>query len=369
MRLLKGLLLGAAALGAVASQANAQAYPSQGVKIVVPFGAGSITDNLARIIADKLGPMWKQQVLVENRPGLPGTTAAAKADKDGYTLMLTSNGHTVARTINKNAQFDPVADFSGITRVVETPFTMIIPPSLPAKNLKEFIDLAKKDPGKYNFSSPGVASSTFLVSESFAQAAGIKLVHVPFKSVPEAVTAALRGDVAFYFAPITDAQAQTAGGKVRSLAVTAPQRLKRQRLVRHHGARRHAEGDYRQGQRRHHHHSQDGRRRRAYREARFAASSDHSGGIRCHHQGRHGALCQDDGERRHWREVAPGAGLSRSVRRRDQMELPERNEGSNPHRLLPFHLDEPALARRVLAQRNSLRNSDQPEFFANASFS
>jgi tripartite-type tricarboxylate transporter receptor subunit TctC len=226
MKLLKTLSIALTAGAAFSAAAAAQSYPSQSVKIVVPFGAGSITDNLARIIADKLAPMWKQQVIVENRPGLPGTTAVAKSDKDGYTLMVTSNGHTVARTINKNAQFDPVADFAGITRVVETPFTMIVPPSLPAKTLKEFIDLAKKEPGKYNFSTPGVASSTFLVSESFAQAAGIKLVHVPFKSVPEAVTAALRGDVAFYFAPITDAQAQTAGGKVRSLATTAPKRLK-----------------------------------------------------------------------------------------------------------------------------------------------
>ena len=222
----RGLVAGLIGMATLAAPVQAQQYPSQAVKIVVPFGAGSITDNLARILADKLGQVWKQQVIVENRPGLPGTTGVAKADKDGYTIMMTSNGHTVARTINKNVSFDPAADFSGITRVVETPFTMIVPPDLPAKTLKEFIDLAKKEPGKYNYSSAGVASSTFLVSESFRQAAGINLVHVPFKGVPEAVTAALRGDVAFYFSPVTDAKEQTEGGKVRSLAVTAPQRLK-----------------------------------------------------------------------------------------------------------------------------------------------
>lgn len=226
MNVFKGLLLSAAAVAALGTQANAQTYPTQTVKIVVPFGAGSITDTLARILSERLGTVWKQQVVVENRPGLPGTTAVAKADKDGYTIMMTSNGHTIARTINKNVQFDPVADFSGITRVVVTPFTMIVQPSFPAKTLKEFLDLAKANPGKYNFSSAGVASATFLVSESFRQAAKLELVHVPFKSVPEAVTAALRGDVAFYFAPITDAAEQTAGGKVRSLAVTSPTRLK-----------------------------------------------------------------------------------------------------------------------------------------------
>ena len=226
MKRMSLLALGVALAIALASQAQAQSYPNQSVKIIVPFGAGSITDNLARILAERLGTVWKQSVVVENRPGLPGTTAVAKADKDGYTIMMTSNGHTIARAINKNVQFDPVADFAGIIRVVETPFTMIVPPDLPAKTLKEFIDLAKANPGKYNFSSAGVASATFLVSENFRQAAGLNLVHVPFKSVPEAVTAALRGDVAFYFAPITDAAEQTAGGKVRSLAVTAPQRLK-----------------------------------------------------------------------------------------------------------------------------------------------
>ena len=220
------LWLGGLALAALASQAQAQSYPNQGVKIVVPFGAGSITDGLARVLADKLGPVWKQSVVVENRPGLPGTTGVAKAEKDGYTLMLTSNGHVIARTINKNVSFDPVADFAGITRVVEVPFVMIVPPDLPAKSLKDFIDLAKKEPGKYNFSSAGVASTSFLMAEVLRQAAGLNLVHVPFKGVPEAVTAVLRGDVAFYMAPVPDSVEQSAAGKVRMLAVSSPQRHK-----------------------------------------------------------------------------------------------------------------------------------------------
>lgn len=217
-------LLAAAAAVAMGSGAQAQTYPTQGVKMIVPFGAGSITDNLARIISDKLGGVWKQSVIVENRPGLPGTTSVAKADKDGYTLMLTSNGHVIARTINKNVSFDPVADFAGITRVVEVPFIMMVTPSLPAKTLQEFIDLAKKEPGKYNFSSAGVASTSFLMAETLRQAAGLQLVHVPFKGVPEAVTAVLRGDVAFYMAPVPDSVEQSAAGKVRMLAVSSPKR-------------------------------------------------------------------------------------------------------------------------------------------------
>lgn len=224
MSLVRKSLLAAAAAVAMGGAAHAQTYPSQSVKMIVPFGAGSITDNLARIISDKLGGIWKQSVVVENRPGLPGTSSVARADKDGYTLMLTSNGHVIARTINKNAAFDPVADFVGITRVVEVPFIMMVPPSLPAKTLKEFIDLAKKEPGKYNFSSAGVASTSFLMAETLRQAAGLQLVHVPFKGVPDAVTAVLRGDVAFYMAPVPDSISQSAAGKVRMLAISSPKR-------------------------------------------------------------------------------------------------------------------------------------------------
>jgi tripartite-type tricarboxylate transporter receptor subunit TctC len=226
MRLATILGLGAAALMALTAGARAQSYPNEQVKIVVPFGAGSVTDSLARTLADKLGPIWKQTVIVENRPGLPGTTSVAKAQPDGYTLMVTSNGHVIAKTINKNVQFDPVDDFVGISRLVEVPFVMIAPPTLPAKTFKEFIELAKAEPGKHNFSSAGVASTTFLAGETLRQAAGLQLVHVPFKGVPEAVTAVLRGDVSFYFAPVPDATSQAEGGKVRMLAISSPTRSK-----------------------------------------------------------------------------------------------------------------------------------------------
>ncbi len=226
MRVATILGLGAVALMALTAQASAQSYPSEQVKIVVPFGAGSVTDTLARVLADKLGPMWKQTVLVENRPGLPGTTSVARATADGYTLMVTSNGHVIAKSINKNVQFDPVGDFAGISRLVEVPFIVIVPPSLPANTLMEFIELAKKEPGKHNFTSAGEASTTFLAGETFRQAAGLQLVHLPTKGVPDAMTAILRGDVSFWFAPIPNAIAQSKAGKVRMLAVSSPGRHK-----------------------------------------------------------------------------------------------------------------------------------------------
>jgi tripartite-type tricarboxylate transporter receptor subunit TctC len=226
MKLVTLAAVGAAALMALTAGAGAQSYPNQQVKIIVPFGGGSVTDTLARALADKLGPLWKQNVLVENRPGLPGTTSVAKSTADGYTLMVTSNGHVIAKTINKNVQFDPVEDFVGISRLVEVPFVAIVPASLPVKTLQEFIDLAKKEPGKHNFTSAGVASTTFLGGETFRQAAGLKLVHLPTKGVPGAMTAIIRGDASFWFSPIPNAIEQSGAGKVRMLAVSSPQRYK-----------------------------------------------------------------------------------------------------------------------------------------------
>jgi tripartite-type tricarboxylate transporter receptor subunit TctC len=223
------LALGAAALACSgllfqASGAVAQTYPSRTVTIIVPFGAGSITDAMARVLADKLGPIWKQSVVVENRPGLPGTTAAAKSAPDGYTLMLTSNGHTIAGVVNKGLQFDPVKDFAGVTVIASVPLVAIVPTDFPAKTLKEFVTLANEKPGKLNFSSAGVASTSFLSAEIFRQGARINMVHVPYKGVPDATNAVIRGDVQMYFAPIPNAKELSEGGKVRALAVNSGKR-------------------------------------------------------------------------------------------------------------------------------------------------
>src|SRR5438105_386850 len=180
--------------------ASAQSYPNQVGRIVVPFSAGSITDGLARILADKLGELWKQQVIVENRPGLPGTTGVAKAAPDGYTLMLTSNGHTIAGAINKSIQFDPVKDFAGVSRVAAVPLVAIIPPSFPANTLADFLARAREKPGSLNFSSAGVASTSYLSTEILRQEAKVDMQHVPYKGAPEATTAVIRGDAQLYMA-------------------------------------------------------------------------------------------------------------------------------------------------------------------------
>jgi tripartite-type tricarboxylate transporter receptor subunit TctC len=203
----------------------AQNFPTQRVTIVVPFGAGSVTDIMARILAEETSKRWGQQVIVENRPGLAGTAGVAKAAPDGYTLMLTSNGHTVAALVNKNIPFDPVKDFAGITRVCSVPLFLITNPQLPAKDLKEVIALAKAKPGALNFSSPGLASTTFIAGAQFRKAAGINIVHVPFKSAPDAVTAVVRGDAQLYFAPVNLAKELAEAGKVRAIAAVTPARI------------------------------------------------------------------------------------------------------------------------------------------------
>jgi tripartite-type tricarboxylate transporter receptor subunit TctC len=198
MTMLRIALKAGAALAAAtilaSAPAAAQNYPNQRVTIVVPFSAGSITDGLARILADKLADMWKQQVIVENRSGLPGTTGVAKAAPDGYTLMLTSNGHTIAGAINKSIQFDPVKDFSGVTQVATVPLVLIAPPDLPAKTLKELIALAKEKPGTLNFASSGLASTAYVSGELFKQTAKINVVQNSGTRVRDSVRNASRND-------------------------------------------------------------------------------------------------------------------------------------------------------------------------------
>jgi tripartite-type tricarboxylate transporter receptor subunit TctC len=219
------LCLGVAALFAASAHASAQNYPDQVVRIVVPFTAGSATDILARIVGEKLTERWGQQVVIDNRPGVAGTASVARSAPDGYTLMLTSNGHTVAALTNKNLPFDPIKDFSGITQVASVPLVLIVNPSLPAKSVKEFIDLAKTKPGTMNFASPGVTSTTFIAGALFKKNANIDIVHVPYKGAPESVTAVIRGDSHMYFTPSNVGVELIQAGQVRAIAVSTSKRL------------------------------------------------------------------------------------------------------------------------------------------------
>jgi tripartite-type tricarboxylate transporter receptor subunit TctC len=207
-----------------ASAIAQQDYPNQRVTVVVPFSAGSISDGFARVLVNKLGEMWKQQVIIENRPGLPGTAAVAKAAPDGYTLMLTSNGHTIASAINKSPQFDPIKDFAGISLVGSVPLVLIVPPDLPVKNVRDFIALAKEKPGTLNFSSAGVASTTYLSTEVFRQNAKIDIQHIPHRGAPEALAALIRGEAQLFMVTIPSAQELVAANRIRTIAINSAER-------------------------------------------------------------------------------------------------------------------------------------------------
>ena len=225
MKIGRMLLSCACALLMSAAAALAQpAYPRQTVKIVVPFSAGSNTDILARVLADKLGTMWKQAVIVENKPGVPGTVSAANSTPDGYTLMLTSNGHTILNIINKDLPIDPIKAFSGITPVASVPLVLIVSPSVAANDLKEFVALAKEKPGTLNFSSAGLASSNYIAGELLKQTAAIDIMHVPYKGTPEQLTSLMRGDSQLSMAFLGTAISFIQAGKVRALAIATPQR-------------------------------------------------------------------------------------------------------------------------------------------------
>ena len=217
----------AAALAAIVHPASAQQYPSQPVRIVVPFSAGSNTDAQARILADKLSQMWKQQVIVENRPGIAGTASVAKSPADGYTLMLTSSGHPVANVISPTAPFDPVKDFAGVTQVSAVSASFVVPVELPANNLKEFIALAQQSPGKMNFGSAGTASTSYLAGEIFKQIANVNVVHVPYKGAPEALNSIMRNDTQVYFASTTFSPDLITAKKIKVLAVSSAKRAPR----------------------------------------------------------------------------------------------------------------------------------------------
>ena len=140
---------------------------------------GSVADGLARTVAEKLSKTWNQQVIVDNRPGLAGTAAVAKAAPDGYTLLVCSNGHTIAPAVNKNLPFE-MRELTGVSKFASVPLVLVSPPDIAAKNVQEFVALVKSKPGTMNFSSAGIASAAYLAAEFFRQATKIDIQHIPY---------------------------------------------------------------------------------------------------------------------------------------------------------------------------------------------
>jgi tripartite-type tricarboxylate transporter receptor subunit TctC len=198
------------------------------VRIIVPYAAGGANDVIGRIVADELTRRLGQTVLVENRPGAStaiGAELVAKAPADGYTLMLTSNGHTVTKAVNPGVAFDPVKDFVAITQVASTPSILIVPPEGSTKTLKDLIEAAKSKPGTLNYSSAGLGSATGIAAELFKQVTKTELVSVPHRGLPESQTSVIRGDVAMAFTFFNVGGDLIQGGKLRAVAVTGDKRM------------------------------------------------------------------------------------------------------------------------------------------------
>ena len=209
-----------------AGTAFAQAWPVKPVKLVVPFPAGSATDQVARLTGQQLQEALGQPFVVENKPGAQGSIAAtevARAAPDGYTIMVTTNTPQAANvSLFKKLNYDPVKDFAPIARLGTISFMIMVRPDFPAKNLKEFLAHAKANPGKL---SAGYGSAGSQVSQAMLRSmGGIDFVDVPYKGLPQAITDVLGGSIHFTFADLANALAQIKGGKLRGLAVTSRKR-------------------------------------------------------------------------------------------------------------------------------------------------
>lgn len=220
------LAISAALLVFPALQINAQTYPAKPITLVVPFAAGSATDQLARALGQSVASDSKQSVVIENKPGAFGFIAAqyvAKATPDGYTVLITTNTtHAANEHLYKKLPYDPVKDFAPITALGKGGQIMVVNPSLPVKTVGEFIALAKKEPGKLSFGSG--SSSSRIAGELLMQMADIKLLHVPYKSNPLAVTDLLGGQINMMITDNATGMPQVKAGKLRPLGYSGAKR-------------------------------------------------------------------------------------------------------------------------------------------------
>ena len=207
--------------------AQGQQYPTKPIRIIVPFAPGGGSDLIGRLIAQKLTGRLGQQVIVENKPGAGGNLGAeqaVKAPADGYTLLLVAGSYTVNPSLYK-LSWDSANDISPIIQLSQGPFLVAVHPSVPAKTLKEFIELAKKQPDKFSYASSGSGSITHLATELFLDMAKIKAVHVPYKGAGPALKDAIAGNVQLIFGSVSTTLQHVKSGRLRALAVTTAKRI------------------------------------------------------------------------------------------------------------------------------------------------
>ena len=210
------------------AQNNASFYPQKPIKILVGFSPGGVPDIVARVLAPNFTDDWKQPVIVENRLGAGSNIAAqavATSAPDGYTLLSISSAHAISPAIYNKLPYDATKDFSGITLTATGPALVIVSPELNVSNMREFIALAKSKPGQLNYSSAGVGSGSQFAAELLKAQAGIDLVHIPFKGIPEALTDTMAGRTHLFISPYASAINLVREGKAKAIAVTSTSRV------------------------------------------------------------------------------------------------------------------------------------------------
>ena len=227
MKLLRVFSLLLAALGVIAGEAGAQAYPTKPIRILVPFAPGGSIDVLARLLAPKMADELGQPVIVENRPGAGGRIApeaVAKSAPDGYTILISSNFLAVMPALYKKASFDPTRELAPLSQLIATELILVATPTLEVNSLQELIALAKAKPGHLNHASTGVASQLHLTMEVIKSLAGIDVVQIPYKGDGPALSALLSGEVSVAVLPISTVSLQVKSGRLRAIAVTGATR-------------------------------------------------------------------------------------------------------------------------------------------------
>ncbi len=205
-----------------------QDFPAKPVRILVGFTPGGVPDITARLIAQGLSDKWKQPVTVENKPGAGSTIAAhavASAPPDGLTLLSVSSAHAIGPALYNKLPFDTLKDLSGITLTATGPALVIVSPTLPVKNMVEFIAMARAKPGQLNYSSAGTGSGSHFAVELLKSQAGLNIVHVPFKGIPEALNETIAGRVDMFISPYASAIKLVQSGRAKAIAVTSTQRM------------------------------------------------------------------------------------------------------------------------------------------------
>src|SRR6516225_5919175 len=216
-----------AIVGASITSAGAQDWPTRPIRLVVGASAGGGTDISARLIAQPLAEILGQAVVVENRAGAAGTTAAeavARSPKDGYTAYMMSNAHAISAVMYKSLRYDPVNDFQMVSMVATAGLVLVAAPAFPASDLAGVLAAVRASPGKFNFGSAGVGTTQHFAGELMKQTAGLDITHVPYRSTPAAVTGLRAGEVEFVFELVQTVQGQIQMGELKAIAVTSPKR-------------------------------------------------------------------------------------------------------------------------------------------------